>query len=62
MKAVENEVYVSIYFRRTVEPGRTRKIMTVDVNFDNFTLVVFASSGMMIRLKCFETPLRRILL
>jgi len=36
--------------------------MTVDVNFDNVTLAVFTPSGRIIRLKRFETPLRKILI
>ncbi|MEM1683704.1 MAG: RNA-guided endonuclease TnpB family protein [Ignisphaera sp.] len=61
VKVVENGIYVSIYFRRTVEPRRTRTVMTIDMNFDNITLAVFTSSGRMVKLKRFETPLRRIL-
>ncbi|MEM4505781.1 MAG: RNA-guided endonuclease TnpB family protein [Ignisphaera sp.] len=61
VKVVENGIYVSIYFRRTVEPRRTRTVMTIDMNFDNITLAVFTSSGKMVKLKRFETPLRRIL-
>ncbi|MEM1596058.1 MAG: zinc ribbon domain-containing protein [Desulfurococcaceae archaeon] len=61
VKVVENEVYVAVYFRRTVEPRRTRTVVTIDVNFDNITLAVFTSSGRMVKLKRFETPLRRML-
>ncbi|MEM4664989.1 MAG: zinc ribbon domain-containing protein [Sulfolobales archaeon] len=61
VKIVENEVYVAVYFRRAVEPRRTRMIMTVDVNFDNVTLAVFTSSGELLKLKRFKTPLRKIL-
>ncbi|MEM3988072.1 MAG: zinc ribbon domain-containing protein [Sulfolobales archaeon] len=61
VKVVENEVYVAVYFRRAVEPRRTRMIMTVDVNFDNVTLAVFALSGELLKLKRFKTPLRKIL-
>ncbi|MEM1650637.1 MAG: zinc ribbon domain-containing protein [Sulfolobales archaeon] len=61
VKVVENEVYVAVYFRRAVEPRRTRTIMTVDVNFDNVTLAVFTSSGELLKLKRYETPLRKIL-
>ncbi|MEM0285132.1 MAG: zinc ribbon domain-containing protein [Sulfolobales archaeon] len=61
VKVVENEVYVAVYFRRAVEPRRTRMIMTVDVNFDNVTLAVFTSSGELLKLKRYETPLRKIL-
>ncbi|MEM3988680.1 MAG: hypothetical protein QXZ22_08830 [Sulfolobales archaeon] len=38
VKVVEDEVYVSIYFRKTVKPRRTRTVMAIDVNFDNVTL------------------------
>ncbi|MEM2407203.1 MAG: hypothetical protein QXM26_07075, partial [Sulfolobales archaeon] len=33
VKVVENEVYVAVYSRKTVEPRRTRTVMTIDVNF-----------------------------
>ncbi|MEM1668614.1 MAG: zinc ribbon domain-containing protein [Thermofilaceae archaeon] len=61
VKIVENEVYVAVYFRRAVKPRRTRTIMTIDVNFDNATLAVFTSSGKLLKLKRYETPLRRML-
>ncbi|MEM2208349.1 MAG: zinc ribbon domain-containing protein [Sulfolobales archaeon] len=61
VKVVENEVYVAVYSRKTVEPRRTRTVMTIDVNFDNVTLAVFALSGELLKLKQFKTPLRRIL-
>ncbi|MEM2234187.1 MAG: RNA-guided endonuclease TnpB family protein [Desulfurococcaceae archaeon] len=62
VKVVENEVYVSVYFRRSVKLKKPRAVMTVDVNFDNVTLAVFTPSGRIIRLKRFETPLRKILI
>ncbi|MEM2055262.1 MAG: zinc ribbon domain-containing protein [Sulfolobales archaeon] len=61
VKVVEDEVYVAVYFRRAVEPRRTRTIMTIDVNFDNATLAVFALSGELLKLKRFKTPLKRML-
>ncbi|MEM0262365.1 MAG: zinc ribbon domain-containing protein [Nitrososphaerota archaeon] len=61
VKVVGDKVYVAVYFRKTVEPRRTRTVMTVDVNFDNITLAVFTPSGRIIRLKRLETPLRKIL-
>ncbi|MEM1832558.1 MAG: transposase, partial [Desulfurococcaceae archaeon] len=61
VKVVGDKVYVAVYFRRAVEPRRTRTVMTVDVNFDNVTLAVFTPSGRIIRLKRLETPLRKIL-
>ncbi|MEM4832069.1 MAG: IS200/IS605 family accessory protein TnpB-related protein, partial [Sulfolobales archaeon] len=61
VKIVENEVYVAVYFRKTVKPRRTRTIMTIDVNFDNATLAVFALSGELLKLKRYKTPLRRML-
>ncbi|MEM2208328.1 MAG: hypothetical protein QXG17_06540, partial [Sulfolobales archaeon] len=61
MKVVEDKVYVAVYFRRAVKPRRTRTIMTIDVNFDNVTLAVFALSGELLKLKRFKTPLRKIL-
>ncbi|MEM4055334.1 MAG: transposase, partial [Desulfurococcaceae archaeon] len=62
VKVVENEAYVSVYFRRSVKLKKPRAVMTVDVNFDNVTLAVFTPSGRIIRLKRFETPLRKILI
>ncbi|MEM0050509.1 MAG: hypothetical protein QXW39_08280 [Candidatus Bathyarchaeia archaeon] len=35
--------------------------MAIDVNFDNVTLAVFTPGGRIIRLKRFETSLRKIL-
>ncbi|MEM0152755.1 MAG: RNA-guided endonuclease TnpB family protein [Ignisphaera sp.] len=61
IKVVEDRIYVSVYFRRTVKPRRTRTIMTIDVNFDNVTLAVFTSSGELLKLKRYRTPLRRML-
>ncbi|MEM4592897.1 MAG: IS200/IS605 family accessory protein TnpB-related protein, partial [Sulfolobales archaeon] len=61
VKVVEDEVYVAVYFRKTVEPRETRTVMTVDVNFDNVTLAVFTPSGELLKLKRFKTLLRKIL-
>ncbi|MEM1750319.1 MAG: RNA-guided endonuclease TnpB family protein [Desulfurococcaceae archaeon] len=61
VKAIKDKIYVSIYFRRSVKPRKTRTVMAVDINFDNITLAVFTLSRVMIRLKRFETSLRRIL-
>ncbi|MEM1696759.1 MAG: IS200/IS605 family accessory protein TnpB-related protein [Desulfurococcaceae archaeon] len=61
VKIVEDRIYVAVYFRRAVEPRRTRTIMTIDVNFDNVTLAVFAPSGGLLKLKRYKTPFRRIL-
>ncbi|MEM4653702.1 MAG: hypothetical protein QW535_06370 [Candidatus Nezhaarchaeales archaeon] len=61
VKVVEDEVYVAIYFRKIVKPRGTRTVMTIDVNFDNITLAVFAPGGELLKLKRFKTPLRRIL-
>ncbi|MEM1643275.1 MAG: zinc ribbon domain-containing protein, partial [Desulfurococcaceae archaeon] len=61
VKVVEDKVYVSIYFRKTVKSRRTKTITTIDVNFDNVTLAVFASSGKLLKLKRYKTPLRKIL-
>ncbi|MEM4984429.1 MAG: IS200/IS605 family accessory protein TnpB-related protein, partial [Sulfolobales archaeon] len=61
VKVVEDKVYVAVYFRRAVKPRRTRTVMTIDVNFDNVTLAVFALSGELLKLKRFKTPLRKIL-
>jgi len=61
VKVVEGEVYVAVYFRKTVKPRRTETVMTVDVNFDNVTLAVFKPGGELLKLKRYKTPLRRIL-
>ncbi|MEM0066420.1 MAG: zinc ribbon domain-containing protein [Sulfolobales archaeon] len=61
VKVVEDEVYVAVYFRKTVKSRRTRTVMTIDVNFDNVTLAVFALSGELLKLKRFKTPLKRML-
>ncbi|MEM4819554.1 MAG: zinc ribbon domain-containing protein [Nanopusillaceae archaeon] len=61
VKVVGDKVYVAVYFRRAVEPRRTRTVMTVDVNFDNVTLAVFKPGGELLKLKRYRTPLRRIL-
>ncbi|MEM2477214.1 MAG: zinc ribbon domain-containing protein [Zestosphaera sp.] len=61
VKVVEDKVYVAVYFKKTVMLRKSRTVMTVDVNFDNVTLAVFTPSGRMVRLKRFETPLRKIL-
>ncbi|MEM1830690.1 MAG: zinc ribbon domain-containing protein [Desulfurococcaceae archaeon] len=61
VKVIENEVYVSVYFRRSVKLRKPGAVMAVGVNFDNVTLAVFTPSRVMIRLKRFETPLRKIL-
>jgi putative transposase len=57
----DGNVFVSVYFRKVVELRKPRTIVTVDVNFDNVTLAVFASSGELLKLKRFKTPLRKIL-
>ena len=61
VKVVEGEVYVAVYFRKTVKPRRTETVMTVDVNFDNVTLAVFKPGGELLKLKRYKTPFRRIL-
>ncbi|MEM1918112.1 MAG: zinc ribbon domain-containing protein, partial [Sulfolobales archaeon] len=61
VKVVEDKVYVSVYFRRTVKPRRTRTVMTIDVNFDNVTLAVLTPSGKLLKLKRYKTPLKRML-
>ncbi|MEM4615012.1 MAG: hypothetical protein QXN25_05405, partial [Desulfurococcaceae archaeon] len=45
VKVVEDKVYVSVYFGQIVKPRKTRTIATIDVNFDNVTLAVFAPGG-----------------
>ncbi|MEM1813535.1 MAG: RNA-guided endonuclease TnpB family protein, partial [Sulfolobales archaeon] len=61
VKIVEDRIYVAVYFRRAVKPRRTRTVVTIDVNFDNVTLAVFAPSGKLLKLKRYRTPLRRML-
>ena len=55
------EYWVSIYFKKVVKTREHRTVMAIDVNFDNVTLAVFSKSGKLLRVKRFETPLRRIL-
>ncbi|MEM1897595.1 MAG: zinc ribbon domain-containing protein [Sulfolobales archaeon] len=61
VKIVEDRIYVAVYFRRAVKPRRTRTVVTIDVNFDNVTLAVFALGGELLKLKRYETPLKRML-
>jgi putative transposase len=61
VKYEDGEFWVSVYFRRVVKPVKPRTIMAIDLNFDNVTIAVFASSGRLLRLKRFKTPHRRIL-
>ena len=53
--------WVSIYFRKIVRPFKPRRIMTIDLNFDNITLSVFNIDGKLIRLKRFKTSHKKIL-
>ena len=53
--------WVSIYFKKVVQLRKHRTAMTVDVNFDNVTVAVFSKSGKLLKVKRFETPLRKIL-
>ena len=52
---------VSIYFRKIFRPLKPRKIMTIDLNFDNITLSVLTLNGKLVKLKRFNTPHRKIL-
>ncbi|MEM2077615.1 MAG: zinc ribbon domain-containing protein [Sulfolobales archaeon] len=61
VKVVEDEVYVAVYFKKTVKFRKPRTVMTADVNFDNATLAVFAPSGKLLKLKRYRTPLKRML-
>ena len=61
VKYENGELWVSIYFKKAVEPVKQRTIMAIDLNFDNLTLAVFTLNGRVARLKRFETPLRKIL-
>ncbi|MEM0035480.1 MAG: RNA-guided endonuclease TnpB family protein [Desulfurococcus sp.] len=55
------DYWVSIYFKKAVNLKKPRTVMAVDINFDNVTLVVFSKSGKLLRVKRFETPLRKVL-
>ncbi|MEM3993084.1 MAG: RNA-guided endonuclease TnpB family protein [Desulfurococcaceae archaeon] len=57
----DGDVFVSVYFKKVVELRKPRTIVTVDVNFNNVTLAVFAPSGGLLKLKRYRTPLRKIL-
>ncbi|MEL9909268.1 MAG: IS200/IS605 family accessory protein TnpB-related protein, partial [Desulfurococcus sp.] len=61
VKIVEDRIYVAVYFKKTVKFRKPRTVMTVDMNFDNVTLAVFAPSGKLLKLKRYRTPLRRML-
>jgi len=56
-----SEFWVSVYFKRAVKLVKQKTVMAIDLNFDNITLAVFTMSGILIKLKRFKTPLRRIL-
>jgi len=61
VKYENGELWVSVYFKKTVESVKPRTIMAIDLNFDNLTLAVFTLNGRVARLKRFKTPLRKIL-
>ena len=61
VKYEDGEIWVSIYFRRTVKPLKPRTVMAIDLNFDNVTLAVLTLDGGLVRLKRFKTPHRKIL-
>ena len=53
--------WVSIYFRRIIEPLKPRTVMSIDLNFDNVTLAVFTLNGRPVKLKRLKTPHRKVL-
>jgi putative transposase len=61
VRYVDEELWVSVYFKRLVKPIEPKTIMTTDLNFDNLTLAVFALNGRVIRLKRLSTSPRKIL-
>ena len=61
VKYENGELWVSVYFKKTVRSVKPRTVMAIDLNFDNLTLAVFTFNGGVARLKRFETPLRKIL-
>ncbi|MEM1694930.1 MAG: RNA-guided endonuclease TnpB family protein [Ignisphaera sp.] len=61
VKIVKDRIYVAVYFKKTVKFRKPRTVMTVDMNFDNVTLAVFASSGKLLKLKRYRTPLKKML-
>ena len=53
--------WVSIYFKRVVKIREYRTVMAIDINFDNITLAIFSKNNKLLKVKRFETPLRKIL-
>jgi putative transposase len=53
--------WVSIYFKRVTKIVKLETVMSIDLNFDNVTIVVFSFNGKLLKLKRFRTPLRKIL-
>jgi len=53
--------WVSIYFKRVAKAVKPRTVMSIDLNFDNVTLVIFTLNGRLAKLKRFRTPLRKVL-
>ena len=61
VKYVDGELWVAVYFKKTVEYVEPRTVMAIDLNFDNLALAVFTFSGRLVRVKKFRTPLRKAL-
>jgi len=61
VKYVDGELWVAVYFKKTVKYMEPKTVMAIDLNFDNLTLAVFTLDGRLIRLKRFKTPLRKVL-
>jgi putative transposase len=57
----DGEFWVSVYFRRAVRTVKPGTVMTIDLNFDNVTLAIFALSGRLLKLRRFKTPHRKLL-
>jgi putative transposase len=61
VKYEDNELWVSVYFRRVAKSLKPKTVIAIDLNFDNITLAIFTLGGRLLRLKRFKTPHRKIL-
>jgi len=61
VKYDDGELWVSAYFKKAVKPAKPRTVVAIDLNFDNLTLAVLTLNGILIKLKRFKTPLRKVL-
>jgi putative transposase len=60
VKCENDELWVSIYFRRVVKLLKPRTVMTIDLNFDNVTIAILTLGGRLVRLRRFKTPHRKV--